>query len=101
MKRLPHRTTPLGYCPGGILSCEGIIFDSRNACPLCGGKVSGYDTKKKQFAVIQENNGVKPVQVFIRRFACRECHAVCYADEPFYPDTRAGSPSGRSLQNSR
>jgi hypothetical protein len=76
----------------GILSCEGTIFDSRNTCPFCGGKVSGYDTKKKQFAVLQDHRGVKPVQVFIRRFACRECHAVCYAEEPFYPDTRTGSP---------
>jgi hypothetical protein len=77
---------------GGIAACDGIVFTGREACPLCGGKVSGYDTKKKQFAVIRENEGLKPVHVFIRRYACHECHAVCYADEPFYPDTRVGSP---------
>jgi len=77
---------------GGIVSCDEIVFDSRNTCPLCGGMVSGYDTKKKQFAVIQENNDLKPVHVFVKRFTCRECHTVCFADEPFYPDTRIGSP---------
>ena len=77
---------------GSITACEGMVFETRDSCPVCGGKVSGYDTKKKQFAVIQESNSLKPVHVYIRRFACRECHAVCYADEPFYPDTRVGSP---------
>ena len=32
------------------------------------------------------------VHVFVKRFTCRECHAICFADEPFYPDTRIGSP---------
>ena len=76
----------------GILSCDGIVFDSRNVCPLCGGKLSGYDTKKKQFAVISENDKLRPVHVLVRRFTCRECHTICFADEPFYPDTRIGSP---------
>jgi hypothetical protein len=77
---------------GGIEACDGLVFESRNACSLCGGKLSGYDTKKKQFAVIQENNDLKPVHVFVRRFTCHECHTICFADEPFYPDTRIGSP---------
>ncbi len=38
----------------GLLACEGIIFETRDACPVCGGKLSGYDTKKKQFAVMLE-----------------------------------------------
>ena len=28
----------------------------------------------------------------VKRFSCRQCHAVCFADEPFYPETRIGSP---------
>jgi hypothetical protein len=28
----------------------------------------------------------------VKRFACRECGIVCFAEEPFYPATRAGSP---------
>jgi hypothetical protein len=76
----------------GLGTCDGMVFDSRNACPLCGGKLSGYDTKKKQFAVIQEADEMHPIHVFVRRFTCRTCHTICFADEPFYPDTRIGSP---------
>jgi hypothetical protein len=76
----------------GLLASEGIIFDNLETCPVCGGKVSGYDTKKKQFAVMLEGNTRHPVHVFVKRFSCRECHAICFADEPFYPDTRIGSP---------
>jgi hypothetical protein len=90
----PPRIPPLlkDIVQSGILSCDGIVFDSRNACPFCGGKLSGYDTKKKQFAVLRENDQLQPVHIFVRRFACRECHTICFADEPFYPDTRIGSP---------
>jgi hypothetical protein len=76
----------------GLLASEGIIFDNLETCPVCGGKLSGYDTKKKQFAVMLEGNTRHPVHVFVKRFSCLECHAICFADEPFYPDTRIGSP---------
>ncbi len=75
-----------------LLSCDGVIFDTREACPVCGGKLSGYDTKKKQFAVMLEGDNRHPVHVLVKRFSCRQCKAVCFADEPFYPDTRIGSP---------
>lgn len=76
----------------GLLACEGIVFDTRDACPECGGALSGYDTKKKQFAVLPEGNTRRPVHVFVKRFSCKKCHAICFADEPFYPGTRMGSP---------
>lgn len=76
----------------GLMVCEGIVFDCRDSCPACGGKLSGYDMKKKQFAVIKEAGELHPVHVFVKRFTCRECHTMCLADEPFYPDTRTGSP---------
>jgi hypothetical protein len=92
MKQL--RISPLftDIVQSGLSACEGIVFDDRDACPLCGGKLSGYDTKKKQFAVLLEGDTKHPVHVFVKRFSCRQCHAICFADEPFYPDTRAGSP---------
>ena len=92
MKRL--RIPPLlkDIVQSGLLVCDGIVFDSRNACPLCGGKLSGYDTKKKQFAIIRETMELHPVHVYVKRFKCRECHTICFADEPFYPGTRIGSP---------
>jgi hypothetical protein len=76
----------------GLLACEGIIFDNLESCPVCRGKLSGYDTKKKQFAVMLEGNTRHPVHVFVKRFSCLECDTICFADEPFYPDTRIGSP---------
>jgi hypothetical protein len=76
----------------GLAACDGIVFDSRDACPLCKGTLSGYDTKKKQFATIKETGELHSMHVFVKRFTCRECHAICFADEPFYPDTRIGSP---------
>jgi hypothetical protein len=75
-----------------LLSCDGVIFDTREACPVCGGKLSGYDTKKKQFAVMFEGDIRQPVHVLVKRFSCRQCKKVCFADEPFYPGTRIGSP---------
>jgi hypothetical protein len=90
----PPRIPPLiiDIVQSGLLACEGVVFDYRDTCPACGGELSGYDTKKKQFAIIKETDEQHPVHVFVKRFTCRECHAICFADEPFYPDTRIGSP---------
>jgi hypothetical protein len=76
----------------GLTACDGIVFDNRDQCPVCGGKLSGYDQKKKQFAVVKKNDELQTVHVFVKRFTCRTCHAICFAEEPFYPDTRVGSP---------
>ena len=75
-----------------LSACEGVEFSERPSCPLCGGEVQGYDTRKKQFAVILENEEERVIQVRVRRFYCKSCKTYCYADEPFYPDTRFGSP---------
>jgi hypothetical protein len=90
----PLRIPPLliDIVQNGLLACEGVVFENRDACPVCGGGLSGYDTKKKQFVVLQEGERLHTVHVFVKRFSCRKCHAVCFADEPFYPDTRIGSP---------
>jgi hypothetical protein len=89
-----YRISPflIDIVQSALLSCEGVVFDSRDACPVCGGNLSGYDTKKKQFAIVIESDTPHPVNVFVKRFTCRACHALCFADEPFYPDTRIGSP---------
>ncbi len=75
-----------------LLACDGIEFSDRPSCPSCGGQVQGYDTRKKQFAVILENEQERVIHVRVRRFYCKSCKTYCYADEPFYPDTRMGSP---------
>ena len=92
MKQLLIPPLLIDIVQSGLSACEGIVFDNRDACPVCGGKLSGYDTKKKQFAVMREGNSRSPIYVFVKRFSCRQCHTVCLADEPFYPDTRIGSP---------
>jgi hypothetical protein len=90
----PPRIPPLiiDIVQSGILACDGIVFDNRESCPLCGGTLSGYDTKKKQFTVMLEEDIPHRVRVFVKRFSCRKCHTVCFANEPFYPGTRIGSP---------
>ncbi len=75
-----------------LLACDGIEFTDQAACPICGGEVAGYDTRKKQFAVIRENEKERVIYVRVKRFYCKTCKKLCYADEPFYPDTRVGSP---------
>jgi hypothetical protein len=71
---------------------DGIAFTELAACPHCGGTVTGHDTKEKQFAVISDEGTDRTIHVKVKRFRCRECGRLCYADEPFYPDTRIGSP---------
>jgi len=75
-----------------LISCNGALFDEYGACPQCGGELSGYDVKKKQFAVIKEGDQQRKVCVLVKRFRCRQCCQICSADQPFYPDTRIGSP---------
>jgi hypothetical protein len=75
-----------------LAACDGIEFSDRAACPSCGGAVRGYDTRIKQFAVILEDERKRVIHVRVRRFTCKTCGQLCSADEPFYPDTRIGSP---------
>ena len=71
---------------------DNIEFSRAPKCPACGGAVQGYDSRKKKFAVIREDDREKTIVVIVRRFTCRTCGTLCHADEPFYPDTRIGSP---------
>jgi hypothetical protein len=75
-----------------LTAVDGVVFTDHTVCPLCGGELSGYDTRKKQFAVLQEADKTKKLFVYVKRFYCKTCHHLCYADEPFYPGTRIGSP---------
>jgi hypothetical protein len=75
-----------------IFVFDRVVFDSRDACPACGGSLSGYDTRKKQFAIMLNEGRPYPVNVFVKRFSCRQCGIICGADEPYYHGTRTGSP---------
>jgi hypothetical protein len=76
----------------GLYALDGVAFNDLSACTKCGGNLSGYDTKKKQFAVLFDEGKKKNISVFVKRFYCQKCGALCYAQEPFYPNTRVGSP---------
>jgi hypothetical protein len=74
-----------------ISAVEGITFTGHSVCPACGGPLTGYDMKRKQFAHLVTENGPGTVYVDIRRYSCTTCHQFCLADNPFYPHTRVGS----------
>ncbi|OPX64787.1 hypothetical protein [Methanoregula sp. PtaB.Bin085] len=75
-----------------IVACDGILFDEAAACPHCGGEPGGYDVKRKQFAIVTDRGKRRVISVLVRRFRCRNCRQITYAGQPFYPDTRIGSP---------
>lgn len=74
-----------------ISAFDNLQFTTISACPHCGGKVQGYDTRQKKFALIRENGEERTICVRVKRFTCRDCRRLINADEPFYPDTRIGS----------
>jgi hypothetical protein len=76
----------------GFLAVEGKEFPVLEACPVCGGEISGYDRKERKFATILEEGREKDIRVTVRRFRCKACGAISPAKAPFYPDTRIGSP---------
>jgi hypothetical protein len=90
----PPRIPPMAIAiiQNAFTSLDGIAFTELAACPHCGGIVTGHDTKEKQFAVIEDEGAERTIHVKVKRFRCRECGRLCYADEPFYPETRIGSP---------
>ena len=75
-----------------LVSCDGIRFQAGTSCPQCGARLSGYDERKKRFALLVEDEEEILVQVIIRRSYCRACNRIIDPPQPFYPDTRIGSP---------
>jgi hypothetical protein len=73
-------------------SCRGAEFFVGGSCRSCGGTLSGYDTRRKRFAILQDEKGRHPVEVIIHRAYCNSCGQVWVPEDPFYPGTRIGSP---------
>jgi hypothetical protein len=92
MKRILIPPMLIDLVNSALTSMEGATFDQLEACPYCGGEVKGHDVRKKRFACIIEDNKERNIHVFVKRFYCTSCSRLCYADAPFYPDTRLGSP---------
>lgn len=89
-RRIPPLLSDLVHTT--LILCDGILFDECGACPHCGGELTGYDMKKKQFAIVIEHEQKRVVSVLVKRFICRQCGQVSLANQPFYPGTRIGSP---------
>jgi transcription elongation factor Elf1 len=89
-RRVPPLLSDLVFTT--LILCDRILFDECGACPHCGGELSGYDVKKKQFAIMIEKEQKRVVSVLVKRFICHQCGQVSLANQPFYPGTRIGSP---------
>jgi len=81
-----------GLVRSALADMDGVVFDSPVKCRYCGGGVAGYDIRKRAFACIIEDGKKREIHVHVKRFYCSDCGKVCYADAPFYPGTRIGSP---------
>ena len=92
--RMKYRILPIlaDLIPSTLSAYDGILFDALDCCPHCGGGIADYDIRTKQFAVITDGNTKKTIVVRVKRFQCKKCRAVVYAHQPFYPNTRIGSP---------
>lgn len=90
----PVRVPPMlqTLVQAGFAAVEGKEFSTLDACPHCGGEVSGYDRKMRKFVTLLEGGSERDIHVTVRRFRCTRCGAVVPARAPFYPGTRIGSP---------
>ncbi|MDD1676533.1 MAG: DUF6431 domain-containing protein [Methanomicrobiales archaeon] len=70
---------------------DGMVFAKHGPCPHCGGTLTGYDEKRRRFAVLLEGENQREISVRVRRFRCGKCGRISTAQAPFYPDTRYGS----------
>lgn len=75
-----------------IQICDHTEYFPLGTCRSCGGRLSGYDSRAKRFAVLSNIGGDQPIEVIIHRAYCRECGRILLPEEPFYPGTRIGSP---------
>lgn len=75
-----------------LVACDGVRFHAGTVCQVCGGHLSGYDERKKRFAILVEDDRNVVVQVIIRRSYCRTCERIIDPPEPIYSGTRIGAP---------
>jgi len=89
-----HRFPPMlaDVVMSALTACEGVLFDKSSSCPACNGAATGYDIRQKPFAFILDEDHKRTITIRVKRFSCRNCGTVFFADQPFYPGTRIGSP---------
>lgn len=90
LRQVPPMVTNIIHT--ALIACQGARFSAGDTCPYCGGRLSGYDERKKRFAVLCENERTIVIDVIIRRSWCKTCERIINPPEPFYPGTRIGAP---------
>jgi len=75
-----------------ITAVDDATFTECAACPYCGGEVKAHDMRRKKFATVLDEGKRRQIHVFVKRFYCTKCGRLCYADSPYYADTRMGMP---------
>ena len=81
-----------GIVVDGISKLDGFLFEEADSCPYCNGELRAHDIKQKKFATIIENGSVRKISVNVKRFRCRDCSRLVYAESPFYEGIRMGAP---------
>lgn len=75
-----------------ISGVSDIQFLDATVCPACSGLLMSHDLKKRRFSTLQTEQGQVHINVYVKRYYCRNCGQLCYADAPFYPNSRFGAP---------
>jgi hypothetical protein len=75
-----------------VSGVSGVQFLDATSCPACSGLLISHDLKQRRFSTVQTPHGTGHIYVYVKRFHCRECGRLCYADAPFYDKSRFGSP---------
>jgi len=91
-KTLPVPPMLADLVGNALAAMDGVTFTDLSACPSCGGPVTGHDLRAKRFAVVLDGEKERTIRVYVKRFYCQQCNALCYAEAPFYPDTRLAAP---------
>jgi hypothetical protein len=75
-----------------LMVCDRTEYSVQGTCESCGGTLSGYDSRKKKFAVLCGEGKETTIGVIVHRAYCRTCGKIAVPEEPFYHGTRSGSP---------
>jgi hypothetical protein len=92
MKLRPVQPLLSGIVNTALRACDQTEYSVHGSCKFCGGTLSGYDTRLKQFATLVDPSGEHSLEVILHRSYCRSCGKIVSPEEPFYPGTRVGSP---------
>ena len=75
-----------------VSGVSGVRFLDATVCPVCAGLLISHDLKRRRFSTVLTPAGPEQIFVYVKRFHCRDCGRLCYADAPFYEKSRFGSP---------